>query len=88
MTIVTAITRLAESLGLAVTAEGIEDEIIEARLRSIGTFKGQGYMFGRPAPAAETAAVLTQRGLLAAPRRAAGPSAAAREDEEPVRRSA
>ena len=87
-TIVTAITRLAESLGLAVTAEGIEDEIIEARLRSIGTFKGQGYMFGRPAPAAETAALLTQRGLLAAPRRAGASSPAAPEDEEPIRRSA
>ena len=65
-TIVTAITRLAESLGLAVTAEGIEDEMIEARLRSIGTFKGQGYMFGRPADAAATAALLTGRGLLPA----------------------
>ena len=64
-TIVTAITRLAESLGLAVTAEGIEDEMIEARLRSIGTFKGQGYMFGRPASAADTATLLTARGLLA-----------------------
>jgi len=73
-TIVTAITRLAESLGLAVTAEGIEEEMIEARLRSIGTFKGQGYMFGRPAGAAETAALLTARGLLVAPRRNAEPA--------------
>ena len=83
-TIVTAITRLAESLGLAVTAEGIEDEMIEARLRSIGTFKGQGYMFGRPAPAAEVAALLTGRGLLARPR-ATEP---AEVREEPRRRTA
>ncbi|HEX8366037.1 MAG TPA: EAL domain-containing protein [Allosphingosinicella sp.] len=67
-TIVTAITRLAESLGLAVTAEGIEDEIIEARLRTIGTFKGQGYKFGRPVPAVEVDGLLTARGLAAAPR--------------------
>jgi diguanylate cyclase (GGDEF)-like protein len=62
--IVTAITRLAESLGLAVTAEGIEDEVIEARLRSIGTFKGQGWLFGRPAPAEDVAKLLAPRGLL------------------------
>ena len=69
-TIVTAITRLAESLGLAVTAEGIEDELIEARLRSIGTFKGQGYMFGRPIPAEEVVALLRARGLAPAARKA------------------
>jgi diguanylate cyclase (GGDEF)-like protein len=66
--IVTAITRLAESLGLAVTAEGIEDEVIEARLRAIGTFKGQGYLFGRPAPADEIAQMLAPRGLMPAVR--------------------
>ncbi|MEA3016813.1 MAG: hypothetical protein QOI38_1535 [Sphingomonadales bacterium] len=65
-TIVTAITRLAESLGLAVTAEGIEDEIIEARLLTIGTFKGQGYKFGRPVPAGEVESLLAARGLAAA----------------------
>ena len=85
-TIVTAITRLAESLGLAVTAEGIEEEMIEARLRSIGTFKGQGYMFGRPAGAAETAALLTARGLLVAPRRNAEPAEV--REAGPLRRSA
>jgi len=85
-TIVTAITRLAESLGLAVTAEGIEDEIIEARLRSIGTFKGQGYMFGRPTPAAETAVLLSQRGLLASPR--AGSGSIEVHEAEPIRRRA
>jgi diguanylate cyclase (GGDEF)-like protein len=69
-TIVTAITRLAESLGLAVTAEGIEDELIEARLRSIGTFKGQGYMFGRPIPADQVVALLAARGLTGGARTA------------------
>ncbi|HYJ29504.1 MAG TPA: EAL domain-containing protein [Allosphingosinicella sp.] len=83
-TIVTAITRLAESLGLAVTAEGIEDEMIEARLRSIGTFKGQGYMFGRPAAAAETAALLVARGMVAGP----GAAEPTEVQHEPLRRRA
>jgi diguanylate cyclase (GGDEF)-like protein len=62
--IVTAITRLAESLKLAVTAEGIEDETIEARLRSIGRYTGQGWLFGRPMPANDARKLLSQRGLL------------------------
>jgi diguanylate cyclase (GGDEF)-like protein len=48
--IVTAITRLAESLRLDVTAEGIEDETVEARLRSIGRYHGQGWLFAAAAP--------------------------------------
>ncbi|MDP8994284.1 MAG: EAL domain-containing protein [Pseudomonadota bacterium] len=67
-TVVTAITRLGESLGLGVTAEGIEDELIEARLRSIGTYQGQGWLFGRPAPAADVRKLLSSRGLLLSPR--------------------
>jgi diguanylate cyclase (GGDEF)-like protein len=62
--IVTAITRLAESLKLAITAEGIEDEAIEARLRGIGRYTGQGWLFGRPMPAADARAMLAGRGLL------------------------
>jgi len=65
--IVTAITRLAESLKLSVTAEGIEDETIEARLRSIGRYTGQGWLFGRPMPANEVRKMLAQRGLLPNP---------------------
>jgi diguanylate cyclase (GGDEF)-like protein len=65
--IVTAITRLAESLKLAITAEGIEDETIEARLRSIGRYTGQGWLFGRPMPAAEVRTMLARRGLLPSP---------------------
>ncbi|MFN3945487.1 MAG: putative bifunctional diguanylate cyclase/phosphodiesterase, partial [Allosphingosinicella sp.] len=81
--IVTAITRLAESLGLAVTAEGIEDELVEARLRSIGDYQGQGYLFGRPVPAAEVRKLLASRALLPSPRTAPMPTAI----EEPLRRS-
>jgi EAL domain-containing protein (putative c-di-GMP-specific phosphodiesterase class I) len=62
--IVAAITRLAESLNLAVTAEGIEDSLIEARLRSMGTYTGQGWLLGKPIPVEEVRALLAERGLL------------------------
>ena len=65
LAIINAITRLADSLDLEVTAEGIEDERVEARLRAIGHYKGQGWLFGRPIPAEEVTALLAERGLLA-----------------------
>jgi diguanylate cyclase (GGDEF)-like protein len=74
--IVNAITRLADSLNLAVTAEGIEDEMVEARLRSIGKYKGQGWLFGRPMPIQDVRTLLAEKGLLAV----------ARDYEEPRRR--
>lgn len=72
--IVTAITRLAESLKLAITAEGIEEEAIEARLRGIGRYTGQGWLYGKPMPAIEARAMLAPRGLL--PRKARSISSA------------
>ena len=62
--IVNAITRLADSLGFAVTAEGIEDELVEARLRSMGSYKGQGWLYGKPMPVAEARRLLADKGLL------------------------
>ena len=66
--IVAAVTRVAESLNLAVTAEGIEDGLIEARLRSMGTYTGQGWLLGKPMPVKEVRALLAVRGLLPARR--------------------
>ncbi len=83
--IITAITRLAESLGLAVTAEGIEDEVVEARLRSIGAYQAQGYMFGKPMPAADVRRVLASRALLPSPRTLA-PTEVPVAEAEPRRR--
>jgi predicted signal transduction protein with EAL and GGDEF domain len=74
--IVNAITRLADSLNLAVTAEGIENEMVEARLRTIGNYKGQGWLFGRPMPIPEVRTLLAEKGLLAV----------ARDYQEPRRR--
>ena len=90
--IVTAITRLAESLKLAITAEGIEEDSIEARLRGIGRYTGQGWLFGRPMPAAEARAMLSARGLLPRPGAATpvevGGTSARRDSSTPLSRSA
>jgi diguanylate cyclase (GGDEF)-like protein len=66
--IVNAITRLGDSLGLPVTAEGIEDAAIEERLRQLGCHKGQGWHFGRPTSIAMTRKLLAERNLLPAVR--------------------
>jgi diguanylate cyclase (GGDEF)-like protein len=50
---VDAILRLGDSLGLTAVAEGIEQPAQAERLRQLGCRFGQGYLFGRPAPADE-----------------------------------
>ena len=62
--IVNAIARLGDSLGLPVTAEGIEDAGIEERLRQLGCHKGQGWYYGKPAAIGPTRALLAERNLL------------------------
>nr|WP_321323939.1 EAL domain-containing protein [uncultured Parasphingorhabdus sp.] len=64
--IVKAINGLGESLGLPITAEGIEDKDTENALRSIGCAQGQGWYYGRPCTALETRKILAQRNLLPA----------------------
>ena len=64
---VLAITRLAASLGVAVIAEGIEDEFALGIVRELGCAEAQGYFFGRPMGAREAAEAL----------RATGPTASA-----------
>lgn len=66
--IVNAITRLGDSLGLPVTAEGIEDAAIAARLNELGCHRGQGWYFGKPCSVAQTRTLLAERNLLAAAR--------------------
>ncbi len=55
---VDAILRLGDSLGLATVAEGIEHPAQAERLRQMGCRFGQGYLFGRPAPAEEVERLL------------------------------
>ena len=58
-TIVQAILSLASSLGMSVTAEGIERAEQAAALESWSCDRGQGYFFARPLDAAQAAALLS-----------------------------
>ena len=63
-TIVKSITSLGEGMNLPITAEGIESREVLDELRTMGKFKGQGYLYGRPVDAAAVATMLAQKGLL------------------------
>jgi diguanylate cyclase (GGDEF)-like protein/PAS domain S-box-containing protein len=49
--VVSAIVTLAHAHGLVVTAEGVETSEQAQALRGFGCDRGQGWLFGRPAPA-------------------------------------
>jgi diguanylate cyclase (GGDEF)-like protein len=53
-----AIVAMGHSLGLALVPEGIEDADTAEALRTLGCTLGQGFHFGRPAPAAALAAAV------------------------------
>lgn len=59
--IVRAIVNLAHNLGLPVTAEGVESAATDLRLRGLGCDRGQGWLFGKAAPAATARALLRQQ---------------------------
>jgi diguanylate cyclase (GGDEF)-like protein/PAS domain S-box-containing protein len=48
--IVSAVVRLAHTLGLQVVAEGVETELQLAHLRAMGCDYAQGFLLGRPEP--------------------------------------
>jgi EAL domain-containing protein (putative c-di-GMP-specific phosphodiesterase class I) len=50
--LVEAVISMASALGLAVVAEGIETEAQRSQLAALGCRYGQGYLLGRPMPAA------------------------------------
>ncbi|WP_246359863.1 putative bifunctional diguanylate cyclase/phosphodiesterase [Stakelama sediminis] len=62
--IVTAIARLGESLNLPVTAEGVEDEALDIRLREIGCARAQGWFYGKPLSVIGARRLLAEKGLL------------------------
>ena len=63
-TIIKSITSLGEGMNLPITAEGIETREVLDRLRTMGKFKGQGYLYGRPVDAQTVAIMLEEKGML------------------------
>lgn len=64
--IVNAITGLGSSLGVPITAEGIEEQSLVEKLRDLGCTKGQGWYFGQPMSADNVRDLLAERQLLVA----------------------
>ena len=62
--IVNAIAGLGASLAVPITAEGIEDESVIAKLHEIGCSKGQGWHYGQPMSIEQTRRALADEGLL------------------------
>lgn len=58
--IVSAVAGLGKSLGMPVTAEGVETSEEADALRALGCEHGQGFLFGRPLNAAGTMALLNR----------------------------
>jgi diguanylate cyclase (GGDEF)-like protein len=59
--IVKAVLAMAQALGMDTVAEGIETEKQAGILEGLGCSTGQGYLFGRPAPAAGVGVELSAR---------------------------
>jgi diguanylate cyclase (GGDEF)-like protein/PAS domain S-box-containing protein len=67
--IIASVIGLGQSLGMTVVAEGVETEEQAAILRKLGCDVGQGWLFGKPLRAAETAKYLaTQTQKAPSPR--------------------
>jgi diguanylate cyclase (GGDEF)-like protein/PAS domain S-box-containing protein len=64
--VVTAVIELAAALDMAAVAEGVETEAQRAFLVARGCPLAQGYLLGRPAPAADLAALVAGSGVRAA----------------------
>lgn len=62
--IVSAITGLGASLSVPITAEGIEDENVIAKLHELGCTKGQGWFYGQPMSIEQTRRALSELSLL------------------------
>jgi diguanylate cyclase (GGDEF)-like protein len=58
--IVRAVTSLAKSLGIVVTAEGVESRDQLKLLRAEGCHEAQGYLFGHPRPSNELSEILAR----------------------------
>ena len=61
LAIIQAVINLGSNLGIPTLAEGVETETQLAWLREAGCTEMQGYLFSRPVPASEIAALLSRR---------------------------
>ncbi|WP_168733607.1 EAL domain-containing protein [Deinococcus sp. Arct2-2] len=61
--LIRTIAVVGQTLGLTVVAEGIETEAQRAQLLELGVTVGQGYLFARPQPAEQIAALLSPGAL-------------------------
>ncbi|USU09900.1 EAL domain-containing protein [Sphingomonadaceae bacterium OTU29MARTA1] len=59
--IIRAVVALAQSLGMATTAEGVETEAEHRMVQDLGCTKVQGYYFGRPLPVDEARSLAARR---------------------------
>ena len=59
--IIRAVVALAQSLGMATTAEGVETEAEHHMVQDLGCTKVQGYYFGRPLPVEEARTLAHRR---------------------------
>ncbi len=64
LAIARTVVALGRSLGLEVMAEGVETEAQRQALAGIGCLRYQGYLLGRPVPAAEIEAALRRQAPL------------------------
>jgi len=65
--IVRTIALLGDTMGLPITAEGIEDAEMIKQLTAMGCVKGQGFHFGHPLSVEQTRRLLAEQDLLAKP---------------------
>jgi EAL domain-containing protein (putative c-di-GMP-specific phosphodiesterase class I) len=62
LAIIQAVTGIGRAFGMQVVAEGIETETQHSHLKAAGIHGMQGYLFGKPMPASEFAALIAQAG--------------------------
>ncbi|WP_157084596.1 putative bifunctional diguanylate cyclase/phosphodiesterase [Sphingomonas pituitosa] len=60
--IIRAVVALAESLGMATTAEGVETEQEHEMVQALGCTRAQGFYFGRPLPVQEARMIASRDG--------------------------
>ena len=65
-----ATVAFARALDMAVVAEGVEDDDQAQMLQDLGCDLGQGYLWGRPAPAAALSNLIGTSPQLVVPNRA------------------